>query len=288
MHVEVIDKTGSGFDRRWITSGALVMLLSFTLASSSAEQPTTVLVAGPVTTATSDGTPVGWRRRDIKGQSRFAVVEEGQKRVLRVESKGSASGLFREVMADPKEFPVVRWSWKVSGVVTAANEGQKGGDDAAARVFVLFKDPLPSASRFSKLKHRVAAATGAVSPGVALCYIWSNRMAREEVAPNAYTDWVGVIAAEQGPGRAGQWIAVQRNLIEDFRRAFGTEPKQVIGIAVMTDTDDTGGSVTAFYSDITFHKEISKPGTSVGEPPLDLPSLPKPSSSSGPKPGTAE
>lgn len=274
--------------RRWVLRAFLstVILLSSSLASNLGNDGPHSLVAGTFLSISGDGTPVGWRRTDIKGRSEFAVIEDEQMRVLRVLSSGAASGLFREVMADPKEFPIVRWSWKVSAVVTTANELQKQRDDAAARVFALFKDPLPGASAFSRFKHKLAAATGAVSPGVALCYIWSNQLDRDEAARSAYSEWVGVIAAEQGPTKAGKWITVERNLVEDFRRLFGTDPKQIVGIALMTDTDNTGESITAFYSDIVFHKRTGKPPASVSEQPLDSPSAAKPSLPRGQAPGT--
>ena len=39
---------------------------------------------------------------------------------------------------------------------------------------------------------------------------------------------------------------------DDFRAAFGEDPPAVSGVAVATDTDNTGESATAFYGDIRF------------------------------------
>jgi hypothetical protein len=52
--------------------------------------------------------------------------------------------------------------------------------------------------------------------------------------------------------------------VEDFRRVFGAEPAEVAGVAVMTDTDNTGESVTAFYGTIVLDKEFSKPAAAAG------------------------
>ena len=41
-------------------------------------------------------------------------------------------------------------------------------------------------------------------------------------------------------------------MLEDFRAAFGREPPALVGIAIMTDTDDTGESAVAFSGDIAF------------------------------------
>jgi hypothetical protein len=60
-----------------------------------------------------------------------------------------------------------------------------------------------------------------------------------------------VVAVESGPGKVGTWVAEQRNIYEDYKRAFGEEPPRIGAVAVMTDTDDTGDDVTAWYGDIT-------------------------------------
>lgn len=47
-------------------------------------------------------------------------------------------------------------------------------------------------------------------------------------------------------------IAGSLSCADDFRAAFGEDPGQVTGVAVATDTDNTGESATAFYGDIRF------------------------------------
>ena len=61
-----------------------------------------------------------------------------------------------------------------------------------------------------------------------------------------------MIVVESGPSRIGQWREETRNLYEDFRRAFGEEPPLVNGVAIMTDSDNTGESAVAYYGDISF------------------------------------
>jgi hypothetical protein len=72
------------------------------------------------------------------------------------------------------------------------------------------------------------------------------------ILPNAHTDRVRMIVVESGRGQVGQWVAEERNVYEDYRRAFGAEPPMISGLALMTDTDDTGESATAWYGDISF------------------------------------
>jgi hypothetical protein len=41
---------------------------------------------------------------------------------------------------------------------------------------------------------------------------------------------------------------------EDYKQAFGKEPPMISGVAIMTDTDNTGESAIAYYGDIPFKK----------------------------------
>jgi hypothetical protein len=59
-----------------------------------------------------------------------------------------------------------------------------------------------------------------------------------------------MIVVESGPGGLGGWRDYRRNLVEDYRRAFGGEPGRIVGMALMTDTDNTGASAEGLYGAI--------------------------------------
>jgi len=50
----------------------------------------------------------------------------------------------------------------------------------------------------------------------------------------------------------GLWVNEERNIYEDYKRAFGEEPPLMNGLAIMTDTDNTKERATAYYGDIQF------------------------------------
>jgi len=60
-----------------------------------------------------------------------------------------------------------------------------------------------------------------------------------------------MLAVESGPSKAGQWVNEERDIQADYRRVFGENPPEAGGVAIMTDTDNTGGEATAWYGDIT-------------------------------------
>jgi hypothetical protein len=139
----------------------------------------------------------------------------------------------------------------VDGVVAGGNARTKDGDDYAARLYVTFDyDDLGIVDR---VKFTALRALGYDElPTRALNYVWANRVDRHTILANAYTDWVMMVAVRSGPDDAGRWVTERRNVLQDYRAAFGGDPPPVNGVALMTDTDNTNGEATAYYGDIVF------------------------------------
>jgi hypothetical protein len=89
----------------------------------------------------------------------------------------------------------------------------------------------------------------------AINYIWANKLAKGKSAPNAYVSNAMMVAVESGEDMAGQWLAEERDLFADYRHLFGTDPPEAGAIAIMTDTDNTGGSADAWYGEISLSTE---------------------------------
>jgi hypothetical protein len=63
-----------------------------------------------------------------------------------------------------------------------------------------------------------------------------------------------MIVVESGGSMLNQWVSEERNIYEDYKKAFGDEPPAISGVAIMTDADNTGESAIAYYGDIVFKK----------------------------------
>jgi hypothetical protein len=48
-----------------------------------------------------------------------------------------------------------------------------------------------------------------------------------------------------------QWRDYERNIRADYEKVFGEVPGALVGIAVMTDSDNTKSTVLAHYGDIS-------------------------------------
>src|SRR5262245_25440094 len=202
--------------------------------------------------------PAGWEPLTFPGVAKrtgYRLVDDAGTTVLRADARGGGSGLMRRSEADPRTHPVLAWRWKIAGVVAGSDATQKYGDDYAARVYVMFKHDPARVSGFNRSTYALMRLVyGEDVPHASLVYVWDNRLAPGTVLRSPYTDRVRMIVVRSGNAAAGRWLDERRNLLEDYRRAFDEEPPPISGIAVMTDSDDTGESATAWFGDIALHR----------------------------------
>jgi hypothetical protein len=128
------------------------------------------------------------------------------------------------------------------------------------RIIVSFdgdKSKLPGKERLFMEKAKLIA--GQDVPYATLMYIWDNRLPVGQVVPNAYTQRIKKIVAQSGSQGVGRWHMLERNILEDYQRAFGEAPGQLLGIGVMTDTDNTKSQAVSYYGDISFHSLSPRP-----------------------------
>lgn len=202
-----------------------------------------------------DALPPGWQSLTfsrVTRHTRYAVVPDGAGWALRADSEAAASALYRPLDLDPRAYPLVSWRWKVSRVLDKSNPFRKAGDDYAARVYVAFRYDPERAGIWERTRFEFYRAFyGEYPPGAVINYIWESRLPKGTALPNAYTDRARMLVLESGAELVGRWVPEARNLYDDYKRLFGREPTRLVGVAVMTDTDDTGESATAWYDAIT-------------------------------------
>lgn len=199
--------------------------------------------------------PPAWERlqfRKIDNRTQYDLVRLDSSVVVKATSDGGASGLVRRQRIDPAAFPVLEWRWRAERVVEGANARTKEGDDYAARIYVTFDHDLGLGGRIKRTALRALGYDDI--PSRALNYVWTTRVDTGAVFPSPYTDWVMMLPLESGCARCGTWVTERRNIVADYRRAFGEDPPAITGVAIMTDTDNTGGTATTYYGDIVFRQ----------------------------------
>jgi len=203
--------------------------------------------------------PKSWEPLTFKGiekHTRYSLVNDGASIVLRAEADASASGLIREVEIDPREYPLVQWRWKVTNILEKGDVHRKSGDDYPARLYIAFELEFSKLSFFEKIKYRTAKLLyGRYPPAKVINYIWANKAAKGTMVANAFTEKAMMLVVESGGQKLNQWVQEERNVYEDYKQAFGAEPPRISGVAIMTDTDNTGEAAKAYYGDILFKSD---------------------------------
>lgn len=192
---------------------------------------------------------------DRPRHTEYALVEDDGRTVLRARSQAATSGVVRELRVDPRRHPVLAWRWKTRRLLDKSDLATKSGDDFPARLYVSFDLDAQRLTAPERLQIGLARFLyGERVPVAVLCYVWDSRAPRETIAPNAYTDRVRMVVAESGGERLGRWVAHERNVAADFRRAFGLEPPLIDAVGVSVDTDNTGETAETWFGDVEFRE----------------------------------
>lgn len=206
-----------------------------------------------------EGLPARWQSLffdKIPQHTHYEMVKDNSVIVIRAQSNSTASCLIRKIDIDPREYPIVEWRWKVAGVLKKGDARQKKSDDYAARIYISFAYDPSLLSFIERIKYKTAKLLyGEYPPAAVLNYIWGNTVPVNTYVPSPFTDRSMMFAVQSGNHRAGQWVQEARNILLDFRKAFNAEPPMITSVAIMTDSDNTGESATAWYGDIIFRKE---------------------------------
>ncbi len=185
----------------------------------------------------SSGDTDGWQVREFEGETRYRIVEVDGRKVLEADSVSSASSLYLERKIDLSETPVLEWSWRIEKPPGVTDERTRDGDDFAARVYV------------------VAPGEGIFGLPLGISYVWAGQARVGEFWPNPFTSRVMMFALDSGTGASGAWRTHRRDVRADFLRLFGRKVDRLEGIAIMTDSDNSGLSVRAWYGDLALRPE---------------------------------
>jgi len=174
----------------------------------------------------------GWETKSFKGITEYRLTQENGGTIVKASSHAAASGLVKKIRFNPSKYRYLRWSWKIAHTIKGGDEMSKGGDDYAARLYIVFPGRF-----FWQMK--------------AINYIWANKLPKGRYVSNPYASDAKMFAVESGNHMAGKWVSEERDLLADYRLLFGSEPPEAEAVAIMTDTDNTGETAEAWYGEIS-------------------------------------
>ena len=180
----------------------------------------------------------GWEQKSFKGETRYQLQTLDGVVVLKADSNATGSGLFKEQRVDLEKTPFLNWSWRIGNRLPGLNEQSKAGDDYAARLYVVVKGGLA----FWQTR--------------AINYVWASNSPKDSIWPNAFAGDHAMMLAVRGTEAAvNVWQSEKRNVRADLQKLLREDVRYIDAVALMTDTDNSGAQVSAFYGDIWFSKD---------------------------------
>ena len=238
----------------------LLMLCGLTAAAVAAG-----IELAPLDRIDQPGSP--WRKVGIPGQAKpwtkFTVLSAEGQRVLHIEADNSYGNLVHPIPASAAAAqgaaakPVLAWRWRVDVPNLAADLRQKAGDDAAAKVCVMFDLPISAVPFIDQAVLRIAGERSAEPlPTATVCYVWDAHLAPGTVLDNAYSRRLRFMVLRGPESPLHTWRTERRDVAADFLRLFGDEAKAmvpVLGVGVGADADNTHGRSEAQVADLTLN-----------------------------------
>lgn len=186
------------------------------------------------------GVPAGWVLREFTGRAGVELVQSEIGLALSLASERSSFVLYRDVVVDLRQFPLLGWWWKVTRLPPRGDGRQPATDDQAAQVYVVFPR-WPSPSTRSDV----------------IGYVWDSNAPVGTPLRNPRAPNVRILVVDSGRDGLGAWRRQQRHVLEDYGALFGGAPPRVGAVALMIDTDHTGGAASALFGDMAFMRAPS-------------------------------
>ena len=175
--------------------------------------------------------------RKVKGKTTYTFGSNENGNYLKAEAEGKASGLGKKVKINLIKTPFINITWKVEKNLSGIIENSKKGHDYAARVFVVKKTGVTSLSN------------------KAINYVFSSNNSVDKNWPSPYTKQSIDYVLSTTNEHQNEWVTVKANVREHFKNLHDLDVKELNGVAIMTDTDNSKLKAISYYQNIYFSSE---------------------------------
>ena len=198
-----------------------------------------------------------WQHQHFPGKqaSEYQSVRYEGRAALLARAESAASMLRQALNVPPSELRQLQFSWQVPALIAHADMALRHADDSPVRLVMVFDgDRTKFSMKNAMLSELAQTMTGEPMPYATLMYVWCNTRAPGTVIINPRTDRIRKLVLESGPAHVNQWRDYERHIAADFEAAFGEPPGNLLGIGIMTDTDNTRSQTQAWYGPVTLVK----------------------------------
>jgi hypothetical protein len=194
---------------------------------------------------------VGLPERYAKPPSVFDIADVDGKKALRIRTDKSWGSLVH-----PWSGPAttLRLQWRLDAPLAQSSVRAKASEDLALKACVSFDMPATHIPAGERALFRLARFFSRDRlPTATLCYVWSGSDSLGSVAASPVTARVRYLVLNTSASPLRSWQAHERNLHDDFLKAFGAETSTVpalIAVVVGADADNTQGTSLGYIADI--------------------------------------
>ena len=177
------------------------------------------------------------KKRKVKGETSWTLGSNNKGNYIKAEAKGVGSGLGKEVPIDLNKTPIINITWKIEKDLSGIIENSKKGHDFAARVFVVKK------TGSTALSNR------------AVNYVFSSNNEIGKYWRSPYTKKSIDYVLSTTKQNFNEWVTVKANVKEHFKLLHDLDVKELNGVAIMTDTDNSKLKAVSYYQNIYFSSQ---------------------------------
>lgn len=196
----------------------------------------------------------GWSHKVLPGKriTRYELTQLDGKWAVVADARSAVSLFRRGVRLEPDELGSIEFSWRIEALLDSADLTKPGSEDSPVRLLLAFEgDRSKFSAKNRMLSELVHALTGEPLPYATLMYVWDNHALVGSVIPaGGGTDRIRKLVLDSGPAHVKTWRTHVRDIAQDYRLAFGEEPGPLVGLALMTDSDNTRTRAQAWYGAI--------------------------------------
>jgi hypothetical protein len=177
---------------------------------------------------TRETVPKGWELAVNTGEPQLQIVQDDGKQALRMRSEEASFSLQKKIRISLQASPLLVWNWKVTELPKQGDFRHSGADDQAAQLIIAF-----SSSRF-------------------LSYIWDTTAPKGMIAaaPAPLFKKIFAVVMQSGMQGLGTWVTERRNLIDDYKQAYGEEPKVIEGVRIQINSQHTQSRAESYWHSI--------------------------------------
>ena len=175
--------------------------------------------------------------RGAKSKTIFSVGINDNGNFLKAVSTNGGSGIGKEIEIDLEKTPILNITWKVEKDLSGIDERSKKGHDFAARMFVVKKTGA------TPLSNR------------AINFVFSSNEDVNKSWPSPYFSKSIDYVLSSTKEHLNVWVSAKVNVKDLFKQLHDLDLKNLDGVALMADTDNSKLNSVAYYQNIFFSAE---------------------------------